>query len=61
LLIGMVKDSGPLGGPPQICGFYVVRDAFYWPPGPRILSINAILADANAKDGPDAGFTPVPA
>lgn len=61
LLIGMVKDSGPFGGPPQICGFFVARTAFYFPPSPHIVSINAIMDDINAKGGPGAGFTPVPA
>lgn len=31
------------------------------PTRPEIVKINAILDDANAKGGPGAGFTPVPA
>lgn len=60
LLVGMIKDSGPLGGPSQICGFYVYHAPVYWPPEPQIVSINSIIDDINSKGGPGAGFTPVP-
>jgi hypothetical protein len=62
LLIGMIRDVGP--PPPEPCpsssfGTRFLVPEFTWPPG--VVLIDAIIDDLNAKGGPGAGFTPVPA
>jgi hypothetical protein len=54
LLVGMIRGGFDPGGP-------LPAGAFPFPlrARPEIVSINAILADVNAKGGPGAGFTPV--
>ncbi len=60
-LIGMIRGGFvPDGSPcPQIHGFVAVHP--YFPPGdrPQIVSMDAILADINAKRGPGVGFAPI--
>lgn len=62
LLVGMIRGGfTPDGSPcPQIHGILAPHP--YFPPRlrPEIVSINAILADLNAKGGPGAGFAPIP-
>lgn len=50
LLVGMIYN-----------GFFVASADAFSGPEIRVIYINAILADANARGGPGAGFTPIPA
>jgi hypothetical protein len=63
LLVGVIRGGfTPDGSPcPQIHGFVALHR--YFPPRdrPPIVSIDAILVNVNAKGGPGAGFSPIPA
>jgi hypothetical protein len=61
VLIGMIVNWGPENSPP--CPFYNIPGSrhFNITLAARLVLITAVIDDANAKGGPGAGFTPVPA
>jgi hypothetical protein len=62
LLVGMIRGGfTPSGQPCYIQPFPDVVPIFRKADRPKIVLINAIIDDLNAKGGPGAGFTPVPA
>jgi hypothetical protein len=61
VLVGMIVNWGPENSPP--CPFYNIPGSrrFNITLDARLVSINAITDDVNAKGGPGAGFSPIPA
>jgi hypothetical protein len=62
-LIGMIRGGfTPDGSPcPQMHDFDIPHPYFPKQDRPQVVSFDAILADVNAKGGPGAGFSPIPA
>jgi hypothetical protein len=62
-LIGMIRGGfTPDGSPcPQMHDFDIPHPYFPKQDRPQVVSFDAILGDVNAKGGPGAGFSPIPA
>jgi hypothetical protein len=63
LLVGMIRGGfTPDGSPcPQMHDFDIPHPYFPKQDRPQVVSFDAILGDVNAKGGPGAGFSPIPA